>query len=233
MVEPLYKITVNCPCCENKFATSRVRPSFKKAYRTDSDFCLYYKENNPDYYVVRVCPFCGYASTENFAAQIGSKQMAAFKAKVTDYWTMHDYGGERSWEDTLATYKLALLTAQIVGEKERVIAGLLHHIAWLYRYKEDRVNEERFLQHARDAYISVYETEGSELNNARLMFLIGELHRRLREYNDAVKWFARVINDKSIMDSGMIRASREAWATTREDMIAAQLELPEELRQAK
>jgi uncharacterized protein (DUF2225 family) len=233
MVEPLYTITVNCPCCENKFTTSRVRPSFKKAYRTDTDFCQYYRENNPDYYVVRVCPYCGYASTENFAPQIGGKQKAAFKAKVTDYWTMYDYGGERTWEDALATYKLALLTAQIVGEKDRVIAGLLHHIAWLYRYKKDWVNEERFLQYARDAYISVYETEGVDLNNARLMFLIGELHRRLKQYNDAVKWFGRVINDKSIMDAGMIRACREAWATTREDMIAAQMELPEEMQQAK
>lgn len=233
MVEPLYATTVSCPCCENKFTTSRVRPSFKKAHRTDTDFCQYYKEYNPDYYVVRVCPYCGYASTENFAAQISNKQKAAFKSKVTDYWTTYDYGKERTWEDALTTYKLSLLTAQAVGEKDRIVAGLLHHIAWLYRYKEDQTNEERFLQHALDAYISVYETEGVDLNNARLMFLIGELHRRLKHYNDAVKWFARVINDKKIMDAGMIRASREAWMTTREDMLAAKMELPEEMQQVK
>lgn len=233
MVEPLYTTTVNCPCCENKFNTSRVRPSFKKPYRTDSDFCQHFKAHNPDFYVVRVCPYCGYASTENFATQIGNKQRQAFKSKVSDYWAMQDYGGERTWEDALATYKLSLLTAQAVGEKDRIIAGLLHHIAWLYRYKEDRVNEERFLQHALDAYISVYENEGVDLNNARLMFLIGELHRRLWQYNEAVKWFARVINDKKIMDAGMIRACREAWITTREDMLAAKMELPEEMQQVK
>jgi hypothetical protein len=228
MVEPLFTVNVNCPYCERSFSTSRVRPSFKKASRTDSDFCLHYKENNPDYYVVRVCPFCGYASTENFAAELSNKQKAAFKEKVSDHWMMHDYGGERTWEEALTTYKLSLLTAQTVGEKDRVIAGLLHHIAWLYRYKNDQANEDRFLEFALGAYISVFEKEGVDLNNARLMFLIGELHRRLKHYKEAVKWFARVVNDKKIMDAGMIRASREAWANTREDMLADKQEIPEE-----
>ncbi|MFC0212737.1 DUF2225 domain-containing protein [Paenibacillus chartarius] len=228
MVEPLFTVTIHCAFCANSFMTSRVRPSFKKASKTDSDFCLHYKEHNPDYYVVRVCPFCGFASTESFVTELTSGQKEAFKEKISKLWTMHDYGGERGWDDALATYKLGLLTAQTIGEKDRVIAGILHHIAWLYREKGDRTNEDRFLEYALDAYISVFEKEGVDLNNARLMFLIGELNRRLKRYFEAVKWFARVVNDKKIMDSGMIRASREAWMTTREDMLAEQLEVPEE-----
>jgi uncharacterized protein len=30
------------------------------------------------------------------------------------------------------------------------------------------------------------------------------------------------------MDAAMIKASRDQWATTREDMIAAKMEMPEE-----
>ena len=50
-MDALYQIRVNCPCCEQSFQTSRVRPSFKKAVSRDSDFCLHYRENaaNPDY----------------------------------------------------------------------------------------------------------------------------------------------------------------------------------------
>ncbi|MNR68824.1 hypothetical protein D3C85_1936290 [compost metagenome] len=55
----------------------------------------------------------------------------------------------------------------------------------------------------------------------------------MKNYKDAVKWFGRVINDKKIMDAGMIRASREQWIATREDMLAQQMELPEEMLNEK
>lgn len=232
-VDPLYQIQVQCVCCERTFRTSRVRPSFKISAGRDADFCIHYKDPsiNPDYYVVRVCPYCGFASTENSKTRLTEKHKAEIREKITKHWSGKDYGGKRNWEDALDVYKLSLLCAQIVGESERVIAGLLHHIAWLYRYKGDAEQEKRFLKYAKEAYVKVYEREADAVNNARLMFIIGELSRRLKEYQDAVKWFNRVINDRNIMDSAMIQASREQWRQTREDMLADQLELPDEMKE--
>ncbi|OCT16650.1 hypothetical protein A8709_08220 [Paenibacillus pectinilyticus] len=232
MVEPLYEISVTCTYCTNTYKSKKVRPSFKKATKSDSDFCLHYNEINPDYYVVRICPFCGYAHTENFSESWSPAQRAVFQEKVALNWSMRDYCRERTWEDSLHCFKLALLCAQIKNEKSRVVAGLLHHLAWLYRSKGDKEQEERFLSFALDAYVNVFETEGMDLNNARLMYLMGELNRRLKRFPDAIKWFSRIINDRKIMDAGMIRASREQWITTREDMLALRLELPDEMKQA-
>ncbi|CAN7301080.1 DUF2225 domain-containing protein [Paenibacillus sp. LjRoot153] len=232
MVEPLYEISVTCTYCTNTFKSKKVRPSFKKASKSDTDFCLHYKDINPDYYVVRICPFCGYAHTENFSDKWTSGERAIFHEKVAQNWSMRDYCKERTWEDALQCFKLALLSAQIKNEKSRVVAGLLHHLAWLYRIKGDWEQEERFLSFALEAYVNVFETEGMDLNNAKLMYLMGELNRRLKRFTDAVKWFSRIINDRKIMDAGMIRASREQWVTTREDMLAMRLELPDEMKQA-
>ncbi|HZG57604.1 DUF2225 domain-containing protein [Paenibacillus sp.] len=231
-MEPLYRTAVACLCCQRDFQTSRVRPSFKKPVKTDTDFCTYFKEGNenPEFYVVRVCPYCGFASTENFAASLTERQRAAVRDKISSTWQMRDFGNSRTIAEAMHTYKLALLSAQAIGERPRVVAGILHHIAWLYRYQGDQENEQRFLRFALQEYIRVYETEGLEVNNARLMFLIGELHRRLKEFSDAVKWFSRVINDKRITDAGMIRACRDGWATVREEMLEAKLELPEEMQ---
>lgn len=228
MVEPLFQVKVTCANCEMEFRTSRVRSSFKKATRTDTDFCIYYKDINPDYYVVRVCPYCGFAGTENFSNQMTAAQKKRFQEKIGQYWSHRDFGNKRNWDQAMQTYKLALLCAQLKDEKDRIVAGILHHIAWLYRYKRNWEQEKRFLEYALEAYISVFEWEGDEVNNARLMYLIGELNRRLGHFQQAVRWFSRVINDKRIMDAGMIRASREQWSATREYMIAANMELPEE-----
>ncbi|MFC4597077.1 DUF2225 domain-containing protein [Cohnella hongkongensis] len=228
-MEPLFQIKVTCICCEQLFQTSRVRPSLKKAVKTDTDFCSYFKTVNPDFYVVRVCPYCGFASTENFSERISEKQKAAFYDKIGGQWKHRDYGGERSTDDAMECYKLSLLTAQVIGEKDRVIAALLHHIAWLYRYEGKKEQETRFLQFALEAYIRVYETESGSVSSARLMYLIGELNRRTGQYNEAVRWFGRVIQDKKIVDAAMIRASREQWQAIREEMTGKGLELPEEM----
>jgi uncharacterized protein (DUF2225 family) len=231
-VEPLFQIKVKCIYCEANYQTSRVRPSFKKAIKTDSDFCSYFKTINPDYYVVRVCPFCGFAATENFNERINERQKTAYYEKIGNQWKQRDYGKERDAAEAMESYKLSLLTAQAIEEKDRVIAALLHHIAWLYRYDGKQEQEVRFLKFAMEAYDRVYQTERDSISNARLMFLIGDLNRRLGEYNEAVRWFGRVIHDKQIVDAGMIRASREQWQNIREEMTGRGLEMPEVLEKS-
>lgn len=224
MIDPLYSVKCTCFMCGNEYTTSRVRPSFKKPSGRDSDFCLHYTDINPEYYVVRVCRYCGFASTENFTMKISESQKKKFLDTIGMNWTGRDYGGERSWRDALETYKLALLCAQIKEESSRVVAGILHHIAWMYRYKGMKEMEDRFLKHALEAYTSLFEGAESELNDAKLMYLIGELNRRLGNYHEAVRWFSRVVHDKRIMDANMIRASREQWALITDELRSAQTE---------
>ncbi|QNK59688.1 DUF2225 domain-containing protein [Paenibacillus sp. PAMC21692] len=218
-MEPLYESKVTCICCETTYTTSRVRPSFKRASRMDSDFCGYYEKGvNPDFYVVKVCPSCGYASTDNGFERLSDKQRKSYYDVIGSNWKGLQYGGERTGRQAMETYKLALLAAQATGAPDRILSGLLHHIAWLYRYEGNVAQEKRFLAFALESYIKVYELEGNSLNNARLMFLIGELNRRVGEWNEAVKWFSRVVSDKRIMDAAMIRACREQWQLIREEM---------------
>ncbi|NGZ76845.1 DUF2225 domain-containing protein [Saccharibacillus alkalitolerans] len=231
-IDPLFQITTACVCCEKTFQTSRVRPSFKQTIKRDTDFCAHYKNENPDFYVVRVCPHCGFAFTENSAAKLSEAQRQSFKEKVGAPAKKKDYSGARTLEAAMETYKLALICAQVIGDKERIIASLLHHIAWLYRYADNPEQEIRFIGYARDSYVRVYETETAGPSDARLMYLIGELCRRLGEFNEAVRWFSRVINDQRIMDAAMIRASREQWAALREEMLAQKMELPSEMQQS-
>lgn len=221
MVDPLYRVKVTCLCCETVFETSKVRPSFKKVVKTDTDFCTYYKDINPDYYVVRVCPSCGFSFTESFSQNLLPARKKHYLDTIGSKWqSKRDYGGERDAAMAMETFKLALITGQTVGEKERVIASILHHIAWMYRRDGKTEEEKRFLEYALDSYVRVYETDREANNSARLMYLIGELNRRLGRFHEAVRWFSRVVQDHSIMDATMIRASREQWQVIREELEA-------------
>lgn len=216
-MEPLYTTKKTCPCCESSYQTSRVRPSFKKANNRDTDFrASYVSEINPDYYVVCVCPECGFASTENGVSRMTDAQRKNYYDRIGSRWTKRDFGGQRTQAQAMDCFKLALLCAGVVGEKERVVAGILHHIAWIHRSNGNEQEEQRFLRFALDAYVAVFETEGVSLNNAKLMYIIGELSRRTGDPRGAVRWFSRVVNDKKITDAAMIRASREQWQFIRE-----------------
>ena len=230
-VEPLFNLTATCPACERDFQTSRIRPRYKKAISMDSDFCPHYVDPslNPDYYVVQVCEHCGCGTTEHALKQWSDWQHEEFNKRVSSQWQPRSYAGERSWKVALETYQLALLTAQTIKESHRVIAGLLHHIAWLYRYQGDEAQEQKYLRFALYAYLSVYERESQDLNDARLIFITGDLHRRLGEFSEAAKNFAHIIHDHRIMDAAMIRAAREQWMIMREEMKAQQLEIPDQL----
>lgn len=217
-MEPLYVSKMECICCGTPFYITKVRVSFKKTANSDTDFCGYYTKGvNPDFYIVRVCPNCGYASTENGHSRLTDQQKQEYYERIGRRWRRVDLGGERNAAQAMIAYKLALLSAQATGAKMRVIAGILHHIAWLYRYDGAVEQEQRFLAYARDAYVQVYETEGIELNDAKLMYIIGELHRRTGRLHEAVMWFSRVVNDRRIMDAAMIRACREQWQFIREE----------------
>lgn len=216
-MDPLYLSTSECPCCESTFKITRVRPSFKNPSRTDTDFCGYYKNGiNPDYYVIRVCPQCGYAFSENGSKRMNDEQKNRYYQEIGKHWSEQYFHGERTIEQVLTTYKRALMIAQLMNEDHRLIAGFLHHIAWLYRYMGHEENEQRFLRFALEKYIVVYEHETNSNKNARLLYIIGELNKRVGNYQEAVKWFSRVVNDQSIIDAGMIRASREQWKETAE-----------------
>ena len=43
----------------------------------------------------------------------------------------------------------------------------------------------------------------------------GDLNRRLGNDREAILYFARIINDKSINDAGIIRMARERWQDMR------------------
>lgn len=221
-MDPLYLSTAECRCCAATFKITRVRPSFKNPSKMDTDFCGYYKNGvNPDYYVIRVCPQCGYAFSENGKKQLTEEQKQLYFSEIGKHWNEQFFHGERTVQQALVTYKRALMIAQLIKEDPRLIAGFLHHIAWLYREIKDVENEQRFLQHALDQYVIVYELETNSDKNAKLLYMIGELNNRIGNYNEAVKWFSRVVNDQSIVDAGMIRESRERWKEIAEKLAEA------------
>jgi Uncharacterized protein conserved in bacteria len=222
-LEPFYEKKMVCAFCGKSFSSLKVRSRFAIPYQIDSDFCPHFREGNynPHFYFVNVCPECGFAFSDEFSDQfpLGSREI--IDLKITKHWTKRNFGEVRDIHQALEAYKLAILAGSLKKEKNVVLAGLCLRLAWLYRTEKMLEQESRFLGLALNSYEESYlhsdfaSTSMSELN---IMFMIGELSRRLGQYSKAVSYFSKIIQHKDAKnEQKMVTKAREQWRLAKEE----------------
>jgi len=111
--------------------TLKVRSKFIKVSSYDTDFCPIYDTESimGILYNVFVCPYCGYAYTNDFSKYFPLSTKEQIQEKICSKWAPHNFGEERSIRDAIKTYKLALYSATLKKEKHILIAGLYIRVA--------------------------------------------------------------------------------------------------------
>lgn len=171
----IWAIAVECPVCGTRFWTRRVVSSSYRGH--DSDFrprCLG-ADPLPD--LVHRCPECDFcAYTDLFVT---------LKEPPDDL--KHDAGG-----DPIRRYELAARKAREHGASSEQIAEFYLHAAWCARRPSCRRVERRNLERAARWYSSaVSRGEIRPRDLARIVYLIGELHRRCGDFDSALEWLRR------------------------------------------
>jgi len=199
---------LTCRLCDKEFSATVVRKSKQQVLKKDGDFCFHYAKEVPFYYNVFICPHCGYGFLESFEKEPG----AGMREKIAPL--PEDYSGRRDNDLAEKAYLRAIECAKMQKENFAVLASLYLQLAWIYRFREDGEKEQAALNEALGYYIDVYEKTDMG-DPSKIMYLIGELHRRLGKEKEAVKWFSRVANDKE-GNQAMRRLARNAWQSLRE-----------------
>ncbi len=219
MEEAYYKKTIKCPVCLFEFSTTRIKIKSIKVEKKDKDFCVHYRNYNPMYYEIFICPNCGYGASNNSFNDVDYKEKNILMKAFAGREIGRDFGGIRSHTDAVDSFKIALYTANLKKAKSSIIAGLALKIAWMYRYIEDN-KELSFLNLAAKYYKEAYDTEDfteSDINEVMVAYLIGEISRRIGELEESIIWFNRVIEhtnkDKNIR---IEKLAREQWRNVRE-----------------
>jgi uncharacterized protein len=219
MSEALYEVNNKCPVCNNNFSSKKMKTSACRIDKRHEDFYTTYKGDNPTYYEILVCPHCGYAASENSFDNLSTKELNAIKEMLSGKVINRNFCGERTINDALDSFKLALFIANSREAKNSVIAGLSLKLAWIYReMKDEREND--FLLHALENYKTAYDKENLPLGNLdeiSVQYLLGELSRRLNKFNDAVFWFSKAVSNPDRLKNPRIeKMAREQWYTVKE-----------------
>ena len=216
-VTPFYEKKIECLHCKKTFSTLKVRSKSFRVVKSDTDFQPIYDENqiNALYYNVFVCEHCGFSFTEDFSKYFAPGVSEEINRQITSKWNPHNFRGERTVFQAIEAYKLAFLCATLKKEKSIIMAGLLLRLAWLYRSLKNTGQEERFMKMARDHYVESYSTGdylSTQMTDVRVMYIIGELSRRIGDDSTATRFFSRVIESKRFGgEAKLIEMARNQW----------------------
>lgn len=232
LLTPLYDKKETCPNCKTTFTTKKIRSRFIKLDHSDTDFCPYYQDEtiSPLLYFVKVCPSCGYSYTDQFATYFYEGTQDAIQESVTAKWMPHNFGEERSISQAIQTYKLAFYCATLKKEKSIIIANLLLRLTWLCRKVENHIEERRFteltLEHLNKAYLDAYYGNTADMTEIRVLYLIGELNRRLGNYDQATAHFSKVVDmQNKTPERKVVNLARQQWYAARDEKRRMQAEV--------
>ncbi|MDT8903561.1 DUF2225 domain-containing protein [Anaeroselena agilis] len=218
MADILYTVEKACVMCDKRFSVTKVRNRLSML-KQDSDFCTYYKEVNPYYYSVWVCPHCGYAAQDTYFEEQPAK-MAAVKTFLSGRDVKVNFSGERTRQEAVTTYKLAIFFADMAGTLPSRQAGLYLKLAWLYREGGLPDEEKTMLDQAREHYELAFLKERLPIGNMSqltLEYLIGELLRRTGRLPEALNYLGKVVgNPQAKNEKRVLELAREAWTLARE-----------------
>ena len=192
----LFLKEIICPVCDNTFKTPTIKVNIPRISSRDSDLFIRYYAENPYFYDVWLCPNCGYAALKIDFSKIRDFQIKLVKKNISPKWVNRNYIVPYNEKTAIERYKLALINSIVIESKSSTKAMICLKIAWMYRLINDTVNEKNFLSQALSAFNDTYLNESLPIYGIdifSLMFLIGELNRRIGDEASALKWFSEVI----------------------------------------
>jgi uncharacterized protein (DUF2225 family) len=211
----LYDATFTCPVCQSNISARSVKSSAIRRQKSDSDLFTRYSSANPYFYEVILCNVCGYAAMRQDFEKIREYQIQLIQQKISQKWQGRRYPEIYDVNIAIERFKLALLNSVVMESKTSRKALICLRLAWMYRLLEDDANEQLFLKQALEGFNEAYSTEDfpiSGMDKFTAMYLIGELHRRTGNLDEANLWFSKIITTPNVPQKikDMARDQRDA-----------------------
>ena len=147
---------------------------------------------------------------------INRYEKAKLKEKITPRWKKRSFTGQAYYRKALEAFKIVLMN--LIAIESNRNSQNMPQIAWLYRYKNDKEQEKRFLNYALKNYKLAFHSEDlsqGKFDEYVCMFIVGELSRRLGKLDESSQWFSRLITcyadpkQKHRISSRLIETTRD------------------------
>ena len=220
-----YQTTVTCPVCANIFKEKAVKSSSFRVASKDTDFFIRYEIINPYFYDVWICNKCGYSALKVDFPKLRENEAKLVLQNITPKFKSKEFPEDYDISIAIERYKMALINAVYTEAKASKKAMICLKIAWMYRLlgsENSKETERNFLKEALTGFEQAYMKEIFPIygmDSHIMMYLIGELNRRLSKYSIALNWLSKLITSKGV------KPNLKELARTQKDLIKDELML--------
>lgn len=228
MSSALWNKQLTCPFCNGAFESTRLRASAIRIKEKYSDFGCVYEGYSPYAYSITACPHCTIAARNEEYEKFNpgyepklmdvSRKLKASAAKPDAFQL-----GELTVDQAVKRHELAIAHHKFRAHSDAgELAGLWMHVAWMRRSSGEADKEKLALEAASHAYQEFYEKGNrlpEKLGEPGILYLIGEIHRRMGNAREARSYFSRALTSKELGSFPNIENMlREGMLTAKEQM---------------
>lgn len=228
MAEYTYTVEKPCPVCGEKTHATKLKARLI-TLGTDEDFCVHYEGVCPYRYRIWLCEHCGFAADEK---QFTEEPLSARdKAKIQELLEGRKinlpYTEERTVEDAIRAYKLAIYFVERVGWPLQKKAGYCMGMAWVYRDTEEHEKEAEMLRCAAELYEKSVMTEHYPIHgmsDSMALYIAGAAYYRMGDYEKATQILSRIMSDQEVRknDVKLFERTQNLWLDLREKKAEAE-----------
>lgn len=209
----LYDKRYTCPVCDISFTSKTVRAGKIKLIGKDTDLRAIYEIADPHKYDVIACENCGYSSIGRYFGKISTRQMRDIKDQVgTNFRGISNDKDLFTYDDAILRYKLALVCCIVKHAKSSEKGYTSLKMAWILRGKRLSLKPgdamikqlyEEEMECITNAYTCFVDALANEMmpiagmDESTIKYLMAELARKLKKYDESAKLLAEVITSKA------------------------------------
>lgn len=209
----LYDKRYTCPVCDLNFTSRTVRAGKIKLASKDTDLRAVYEVADPHKYDVISCENCGYSAVGRYFGKLSTRQMRDIKDQVgTNFKGISNDKVIFSYDDAILRYKLALVCSIVKHAKNSEKGYTSLKMAWVLRGKRLSLKpgdaeikqlyeqEMECIANSYDCFVGALANEMlpiAGMDENTIKYLMAELARKLKKYDESAKLLAEVITSKA------------------------------------
>ncbi len=199
----LHATEYSCPICGTKFNEKSILYSLLRTVSTEFDLRIKFKDFDPMWYSILVCPTCKYANLEKDYMDVGRNEGAKISQKLKEGGVADIdkiYGDKRTVDDVIIAYYIALSCIEELNDNEVTKAKLWLNIVWLYEDVQDtemaKFASTKALEHYNHIYQFTRKLETPEAEQ-QIFMIMAELNLRLGEKTQAMQLLSQAFKSES------------------------------------
>lgn len=198
----VYEKDEQCPVCAQAFKAFHVRTSRLATASVDPDLRVHYREFDPLWHNVWVCPHCRYAAFRSDFGAVDRRRRQALAAQRAERLArplkVNPQGGSpRTVAQAIDAVRLALMCAEAARPPGERLARLWLYLSWMYGDAGLADARQEARRRALQALERAYAQSRGPEEAQRLAYLTGLLHKELGNLRAAHEYLIKAIGHRT------------------------------------